>query len=180
MMSASGIQILRVTPLEWAIAMHESEGNLAPRGPAGEPTAKRKAFRPEPGFLVNVVPRHRLAHTWGTEFRAAMAMSFGCWQIMGLNLFDLGYQWPIDEFANSAEMQLHYMRLQWRRGTDPGDPLWRNVESWNKGDAGEDRLTAPTTYFNDVNHWLLRAPAPGPDGLVELVTVEKAIRRKSC
>jgi hypothetical protein len=182
----AGVQVIRVTPLEWAVAMHESEGNLAPRGPAGEPTAKRKAWRFEPGFLETVVPRHELAFSWGEEERRRMATSFGCWQIMGLNLQDLGYRWPIDAFADSAELQLRFVRRQWRRnvhvlaqglGWEGAGVIWRQVEAWNKGPTGASRLAAPARYYQAVHDWLTRAPVPGADGLVDLVTVEKRTSR---
>lgn len=169
----SDTQIIRVTPLEWALAMHESEGRLAPRGPAGEPTAKRKAYRPEPKFRRRYVDSHRDAHLWGSAEREMRSTSFGCWQIMGQFLRELGYVGDIVAFASAAELQLHFMRLAWQRVTDKGDPLWRLAESWNKGDAGEDKLTGPTDYWHSVEAWLQRAPAPGPDGLVEMLTVEK-------
>lgn len=166
-------QTLRVTPLEWALALHESEGNLPPRGPAGQPTAKRKAYRYEEKYRRKYVDSHRDAHLWGPAERELRSTSFGCWQIMGQFLRELGYVGDIRPFAESASLQLRFMRLAWQRVIDPGDPVWRLAEAWNKGDAGEDRLAGPTEYWHSVEAWLKRAPAPGPDGLVEMLTVEK-------
>lgn len=147
--------VLRVTPLEWAIAMHESIGGRV------------MARRHEPAFQARYVPK-------GTDPVEAyfQATSFGLWQIMGLNIRRLGWTGPPNRWADwcqDVHGQLDFMRRLWERMTDPGDPLWRNVESWNKGDAGEDRLAAPTEYFRRVESWLKKAPAPGPDGLVPLV-----------
>lgn len=169
-------QIIRVTPTLWAVALHEGEGHYPPDG-----TSKRKAYRREPAFRARYVDPHAEEHGWGEPECDFRSTSFGCWQIMGENLRSLGYEGPIDRFAVDLELQYrltlklwirHERQLAARLGARAG--LWRVIEAWNKGVAGALRLQRPDTHYHGkVRAWLDACPAPGPDGLVPLRTVER-------
>lgn len=172
----SSIQTLRITPLHWAICMHESWGTLPPRGPQGELTGKRKAYKEEGEFGRRYVPE-----SLTDDEELFQRTSFGLWQLMGLVLRELGYRGGIGPFAESADMQARYFNQEWakkerelHRRLRRAPETWRLIEAWNKGAAGATRLPGPTGYHAKVMAKLRRCPAPGTDGLVDLVTVEKA------
>ncbi len=156
-------QTIRVTPLEWAIAMHEGAANLH----GGRPyqfAVKREG-----------IWRDRLAAKGvaGTEL-GFQCRSWGVWQIMGVVLREHGFKGDGPGFCADLAVQLDFMRREWRRKVRAiparSAQPWRLIESWNKGSLGALRLSGPTDdYYGEVDAWLKRAPLPGNDGLVDLV-----------
>jgi hypothetical protein len=148
------MSVLLVTRLEWAMAMQESGGRVF-------------ATRYERGFRRRYIDKLNVDEAEAV-FRST---SFGLWQIMGDSLRSLGWReeprnWK--DWCRDPARQLRFMRRKWLMDTDRDDPLWRKVEAWNKGDAGEDRLAEPTAYWRGVETWIGKAPAPDASGLVAL------------
>lgn len=98
------------------------------------------AMRFEPGWRHdnNIITMVRQAHAPAymntTTAKTIMATSYGLYQIMGENIYRLGYKKPINEFMNSPNDQLDIFNkfLSWRGIDYTVNEIFTNREKMEK------------------------------------------------
>lgn len=125
----------------------------------------KHAMRFEPGWkhdnnIISLVRQaHAPAYMNTTTAKNIMATSYGLYQIMGENIYRLGYKKPINEFMNSENDQLAIFEkfLEWRRINFTVEELFSDSEKlrlfarrYNGSYAYADTLKHGYNYLNLV------------------------------
>lgn len=125
----------------------------------------KHAMRFEPGWKHdnNIITLVRQAHAPAymntTTAKNIMATSYGLYQVMGENIYRLGYKKPINEFMNSESDQLAIFKkfLEWRNINFTVEQLFCDNEKlrlfarrYNGSYAYTETLTKGRNYLNLV------------------------------